>query len=184
MMALVAQHGSRLLVVLREAAAACPKCGMSSPPSGACTRCGLLVSHMDTYRANRDAAVSPRLGAAWDHAISHWHDPAVHDRVVALAAELESFAWVATRYRELAQTGDAVAQAQLARISRAAEVAFTIGALARRASPVEKTPYRGLQMLLAVLVMVVIGTWIYGQYYPSTHDTAPTTVSATSISED
>jgi hypothetical protein len=126
---------------------------------------------MDAYRSTRDTTVSPRLAAAWDRAVSQWNDPAAHDRIVAVATELEAFAWVATRYRELAATGDAIAQAQLARVSRAAEVTLTIGALARRASAPEKTPYRGLQLLLAVLVMVTLGTWIYGQYYPSTAET-------------
>src|ERR1044072_1502859 len=125
MAALAPLEGNRLLVIVRELAPGCPKCSAERTDAVACARCGLLSSHMDAYRANRDVSVPARLAAAWDQATEHWHDPARHDRVVAIAAETESFAWAATRYRELATTGDAIAVAQLARISRATEVAMT-----------------------------------------------------------
>lgn len=128
---------------------------------------------MDAYRIDRDASVPMRVRAAWNDARARWNDPAVHDRVVAVAAELDSFAWIATRYRELARAGDAIATAQLARISRAAEVAMTIGAVARRAEAPSKVPYRGLQMMIAVLVMTVLGTWVYARFQPGAHE-APT----------
>jgi hypothetical protein len=162
-----------LLVVVGELGPACPKCGTERGAGSACVRCGLLSSHMDAYRADREASVSPRLRETWQDALARWSDPASHDRVVAVAAELESFAWVATRYRELARTGDAIAAAQLARISRAAEVAMTIGAVARRTGTPEKTPYRGLKMMIAVLVMTMLGTWVYARFQPAGHESPP-----------
>lgn len=165
-----------MLVLVRDLAPACPKCGTERTEAPACARCGLNAARMDAYRSNRDASVPPRVAAAWDHAVAHWHEPAAHDRVVAIAAELESFAWIATRYRELARTGDAIAQAQLARVSRATEVALTIGAVARRAAAPEKAPYRGLVLMVAVLVLIVLGTWVYAQLRPSSRDVpAPVT---------
>ncbi len=162
-----------MLVLVREPVPACPKCGATRSDAIACERCGLLVAHMDAYRAHRDASVPSRLGAAWEHAVASWNDPAAHDRVVAIAAELESFAWIAMRYRELAKTGDGIAQAQLARISRAAEVTMTIGAVARRVGEPEKARYRGLQMMIAVLVLTMAGTWVYARFQPGGHEQRP-----------
>lgn len=167
MVALVPQAGNRLLVLVGELGPACPKCGAERSAASACARCGLLASHMDAYRADRESSVPVRLRDAWEHAVARWTDPASHDRVVAVAAELASFAWIATRYRELARVGDEIATAQLARISRAVEVSLTIGAVARHAGAPEKTPYRGLQMMIAVLVMTVLGTWVYARYQPT-----------------
>jgi hypothetical protein len=105
--------------------------------------------------------------ATWDAAVARWDDPAAHDAVVAAAAELSCFAWVAARYRERERDGDAVARAQLARIARATEAALTVGVHARRADAPAKTPYRGIQLMIAVLVLVVIGAWLYARLRPT-----------------
>ena len=175
MAALVPQAGNRLLVLVREPIPACPKCGTDRGAAAACARCGLLATHMTAYRTDSEAAVPERLRAAWNDAVARWTEPSAHDRVVAIAAELASYAWIAARYRELARTGDAIAAAQLARVSRAAEVALTIAALARRTGVPEKTPYRGLQMMIAVLVLTVLGTWVYARFQPAPRE-SPTPV--------
>lgn len=122
----------------------------------------------------RDEAPA-RLHAAWSAARASWTDRARHEELVAIAVEVEGFAWLATRYRELANTGDEIATQQLARISRAAQVALTISALARRADEPDKTPYRSVQILIAVLVMTMAGTWIYARLHePSALATSAT----------
>lgn len=148
----------------------CPKCGAPRSEADACARCGLLAAHAATYSAKRDADVPPRMRAAWDDAVARWDDPAAHDTVVALAAELSCFAWVAGRYRERERGGDEVARAQLARIARATEAALTIGVHARRAEAPAKSPYRGMQMMIAVLVLAVIGAWLYARLRPTDSD--------------
>lgn len=152
------------------AEATCPKCGAARSDAEACARCGLSAAHADSYTAKRDAEVPARMVAVWDDAVARWNEPAAHDAVVAAAADLSCFAWVAARYRERDREGDEIARAQLARIARATEAALTIGSHARRANVPAKTPYRGIQMMVAVLVLAVLGAWLYARLRPTAND--------------
>ena len=98
-------------------------------------------------------AVSAELEAAWQVVVDKWDDKAAHDKLLALVAQTDSFAWAAARYKQRA--GDPVADAQLERIRKSAiATMFAKGARPRDPGP----PYKRTMMIFGVLlVMMVLG---------------------------
>jgi ribosomal protein L40E len=138
--------------------ALCPKCGAPrAPRATACAGCGLTVARIAAYTAARDAAVPDAMRDAWTRATERWNDAAVHDELLRLVVANNGYAWAAGRYR--ARERDAVAERQLERLRRAAEVTLMASATARRDE--EARPYRAVTSVLAVLIAVIIAGLLY-----------------------
>jgi hypothetical protein len=89
---------------------------------------------------------------AWERAVEAWDDPARHAAVIAAVVQNNGFVWVATRYKERA--GDAIADAQLERLRKAATATLLATATAR--DDKHATPYRKVMMWFAVLVVMLL----------------------------
>lgn len=113
---------------------------------------------MDAFAAARDEDVPDALAAAWQRALDGWDDAARHDEVLRLVSQHDAYAWAAARYRTR-PAGDAVAERQLDRVRRAAEVTLRATATARTAAA--PAPYRTTTAVLALLVIVAIAGFLY-----------------------
>lgn len=136
----------------------CPKCG--APRRGelaACAGCGLAVDRMTAFTEAREAAVPEVVRQAWLRATARWHEPAVHDELLQLAAAHNCYAWVAGRYRT--RGTDAVAQRQLERLRRTAEATLLASASARQDATAR--PYRATRSVLAILIVAVLVGLLY-----------------------
>jgi hypothetical protein len=128
---------------------------------------------MESFAAARDAAIPDVLGATWDKAVESWSDMAHHDEILRLVAQNDAFAWAAARYRTRA--GDPIADKQIERVRRAAEVTLMSSAASRKDSG--KNPYRATTALLVLLVVLTVGGLVYamvargGGTQPTPHST-------------
>lgn len=128
---------------------------------------------MESFAAARDAAIPDVLGTAWDKAVESWSDPARHDEILRLVAQHDAFAWAAARYRTRA--GDPIADKQIDRVRKAAEVTLMSSATSRKSAG--KNPYRSTTALLVLLVVLVVGGLVYamvardGGTQPTPHST-------------
>jgi hypothetical protein len=126
---------------------------------------------MESFAAARDAAIPDVLGAAWDKAVESWSDIAHHDEVLRLVAQHDAFAWAAARYRTKA--GDPIADKQIERVRKAAEVTLMSTAASRKTA--DKNPYRATTALLLLLVLLAVGGLLYsmlrGGTQPTPHST-------------
>lgn len=149
----------------------CPKCGTDRAAAAtACAKCGLSVDRMEGFAASRDAALPDALGAAWDLALEGWTEPVRHDEVMRLVARHDAYAWAAARYRTKA--GDPIADKQLERIRRAAEVTLLATAASRKDKG--KNPYRATTTMLIALVVLIVGGLIYAMAVKLRSDNQPT----------
>ncbi|MDB4960966.1 MAG: hypothetical protein JWP01_965 [Myxococcales bacterium] len=102
---------------------------------------------------------------AWDRARAQWDDTAAHDELLRLTNLHGCYAWVAARYREVRGDGDAIdpiAERQLDRVRRAAEVAL-LASGTPRAAPQKKTYQSTVLLIGLVMIMIVIGV-VYAMY--------------------
>jgi len=91
---------------------------------------------------------------AWQDVTEHWDDAARHKAFIGLVSQYNCFAWAAARYKERA--GDATADAQLERLSRAATATMMATASSRPKN--EKAPYVSmLIVVVALLALAVLG---------------------------
>jgi hypothetical protein len=109
--------------------------------------------------------VTPELEAAWTEATEHWDDPKAHERVLELAAIAHALPWIAKHYR--AREPDAVSKGQLDRITKMALA--TMMATAARKPEKESTPYKGVIIVLAVLIMLAIVGLAYASLTAANH---------------
>lgn len=139
-------------------ASACPKCGTARGEGAtACSKCGLATDRMDGFARAQAANIPDVLGVAWQRAVDHWSEPPHHEEVLRLVAQHDAYAWAATQYRSRA--GDPIADKQLERIRKSAEVTMLSAKAAR--TDKYKNPYRNTLTLLIMLVVVVVGGLIY-----------------------
>lgn len=120
------------------------------------------------------------LTAAWMHASAGWDEPARHDALLAVATQLNAYAWAAARYRDAARErpDDKIATAQLERLRKATEATLLATATARAAN--QPKPYRATTAVLAILIIAAIAGLVYAfARGTSTPDTAPPTSPAT-----
>ena len=97
--------------------------------------------------------MSAELESAWQVVVDKWDDKAAHDKLLGVAAQSGSFAWVAARYKQRA--GDPIADAQLERIRKSA-IATMFATGSKRPEP--DLPYKRTIIILGVLlVMLVLG---------------------------
>lgn len=138
--------------------ALCPKCGAPrAPRATACAGCGLTVARIAAYTAARDAAVPDAMRDAWTRATERWNDAAVHDELLRLVVANNGYAWAAGRYR--ARERDAVAERQLERLRRAAEVTLLVSATVRPDAATK--PYRAATSVLAILIVLIVAGLVY-----------------------
>jgi hypothetical protein len=136
----------------------CPKCGAPRRSElAACAGCGLAADRMAAFTEAREAAVPEVVREAWLRATARWHEPAVHDELLQLAAAHNCYAWVAGRYRT--RGADAVAQRQLDRLRRTAEATLLASATARQQATAR--PYRATRSVLAILIVAVLVGLLY-----------------------
>lgn len=129
----------------------CPKCGAPASDAEACPRCGLARAAAAGWAA-AEVPPPPALAEAWAAVLAGWDEPAVHDRVAALALEHQALPWLARRYRE-AQRGrarDPVARARLERIA-----SMTLAAVKATASTPTAPRRSALPYVLLVFALVV-----------------------------
>ena len=90
--------------------------------------------------------------SAWQGVTEHWDDGERHQAFLALVARHHCFAWAAARYKERA--GDAIADAQLDKLQRAATATMLAAAAARPKS--DKVPYRSTLLVLISMVLLAV----------------------------
>ena len=100
-------------------------------------------------------AIPTELTTAWQHALEHWNQPALHDTLLGLAAKHTQFAWLAARYKDATRSNpaDPIASHRLLRVQRAA--AIVTFAMPRESGEPMKKPYRGATMMLVGAVLAV-----------------------------
>jgi hypothetical protein len=114
---------------------------------------------MAAFAHARDADVPDALTAAWASATARWDEPAAHDELLRLVTQHDAYAWAAAHYRDVARARptDAIAERELARVRRAAEVTLLASAAPRR----EKAPYGAATAVLALLIILAITAFVY-----------------------
>lgn len=112
---------------------------------------------MAAYRDARDAAVPEPVREAWTRTTEHWDDPAQHDELLRLVVTNNVYAWAAGRYRT--RGGDPIAQRQLERLRRAAEITMFASATVRPEA--KRASYRSLTSVLVVLIIVIAAGLLY-----------------------
>jgi hypothetical protein len=142
------------------AVAQCPKCGAGRTDGPACRKCGLSVDRWESFASTLEA-VPDALGAAWEATLAQWSDPAAHEEVMRLVAQHDAFAWAANRYRTKA--GDPIADKQLERIRKSAEITMMSSAFARPKDPA-KNPYRATVAMLVTLVLLIAAGLVYAMF--------------------
>jgi hypothetical protein len=112
---------------------------------------------MAAYVEARDARVPDAMREAWTRTTEHWEDTAFHDELLRLTVANNCFAWTAGRYRR--RDRDAIADHQLERLRRAAEVTLLAGATARRDAAAK--PYGSATSVLGILIVLIIAGLVY-----------------------
>ena len=79
-----------------------------------------------------DDAIPEPVRAAWQGVLGGWDEPARHDAFFQVVVHHGCYAWAAGRYKQKA--GDAIADARLAKLQRAAEAALFATAAVRPAA--------------------------------------------------
>ncbi len=128
---------------------------------------------MAAFGSQLDAGVPDVARVAWERVKEQWEDTAAHDELLRLTTLHGCYAWVAARYREVkADAGppfreagtarDAIAERQLDRIRRAAEVALLTSG-SPRSDPGTKA-YRSTKLLLGLVIVLIIIGLLYAMY--------------------
>lgn len=141
----------------QPAGVACPKCEAPVPETApACPRCGLARGHFDGYEPEDAAdAVDDAVVALWERCRADWQDASAHEAFLEAAVACGAFRYAAARYRGALRDrpGDPVARARLDEVARRAQAAVFAAAQAGRATNRdEPEPFRGVAILLVVLV--------------------------------
>jgi len=156
----------------------CPKCGTPRGDVVACAKCGLRADKMAAFGSQLDAGVPDVARAAWDRVKEQWEDTAAHDELLRLTTLHGCYAWVAARYREVRgdagppfrETGDvrdAIAERQLDRIRRAAEVALLTSGTGRPEKG--SKAYQSTKLMLGLVIVLIIVGLLYATYQRMNH---------------
>jgi hypothetical protein len=108
------------------------------------------------------SATRPRAGSAasrprrWPNTSrsarsSFRHDETRHEALTGVVVEFAQYAWAVAKYRE--RRGDRIADAQIVRLTRAAEVTLLASASKR---PEKSGPYKSLTLLLGILIFAIL----------------------------
>ncbi|MEJ7601746.1 MAG: hypothetical protein WKG01_27850 [Kofleriaceae bacterium] len=151
----------------------CPKCDMACSPHGPCPRCGLAAHRMKTF-VRREQTVDDTLAQAWHAAVQGWNISARHDELLRLTTRHDAWAWTAARYREHASKGlgGEMATTQLKRLERG----IVVSAFSRIQATTDKSPrpYRAAVATLVLLIVVLVGGFVYGKAVKKTGTRMPT----------
>lgn len=101
--------------------------------------------------ASAVAAVPERVQVAWDAVTAGWEEPARHAAFISIVVATDSLAWAARQYGQ--HKGDPIASAQLERLRKAGLAAMFATATPK---PDKKRPFRMVQILLFVVVIMVV----------------------------
>ena len=138
---------------------ACPKCGTACTPGAtACKKCGLATERMESFARAQQASIPDALGLAWERVLEQWEQPARHEEVMRLVTQHDAYAWAAAQYRSRA--GDPVADKQLERVRKAAEITM-LATSARKDDVATRGPYRNTIFLLVAMVVLIVGALLY-----------------------
>jgi uncharacterized Zn finger protein (UPF0148 family) len=154
----------------------CPKCGTTRKGDVACPSCGLTADRMAAFEQTRDGNVPEAVREAWQRVLVGWDDPVPHEELFRLVTKHQSFAWAAARYRDAgrAHKTDTIAERQLDRVRRAAEVTLFVSGTPRADAPSAK-PYRSTIAILGVLVVAIAMGLVYAMVFHTDHGDAPAT---------
>jgi len=127
----------------------CPKCGDRQSAGTACRSCGLLVERMADYQP--EVPEDDAAAELWAIVEEKWEDDDAHEAYLARIVERGAYAAAARRYRQRARSGEQRAQAYLDRVGRMAQIHL---ARPDKGPADEAEPFRGLALLLALLLVV------------------------------
>lgn len=127
---------------------------------------------MASFAKEREASVPDALGIAWKSAVENWEQPARHDEVIRLVSQHDAYAWAAAQYRSRA--GDPIADRQLERVKKAAEVTL-LSSSARKDAELN-TPYRNTIFLLITILVLMFGGLMYAWVKSSRTAPSPPTL--------
>ena len=100
--------------------------------------------------------VSEAVAAAWDKVVEDWPNQSRHDALLSLAVETGELKWVASKYRE--RKGDAMADAQLAKLTNAAMASMMSSGATKGSTTDNAAPYkRALIWLMVMTLMLIFG---------------------------
>lgn len=133
---------------------------------------------MAAFGSQLDATVPDVARVAWDRVKAEWEDTAAHDELLRLTTLHGCYAWVAARYREVkADAGppfreagaarDAIAERQLDRIRRAAEVALLTSGTPRPDKG--SKAYQSTKVMLGLVIVLIIIGLLYATYQRMSH---------------
>lgn len=115
---------------------------------------------------------------AWEAAVADWDNPVRHDTLLTLAAKHEAYGWTAKQYqtRLKANADDAVAQQQITRLRKAAEL--TLYATAAQREDKTKTPFKATIAMIMIMVFLIIAALLVayvlrGKKMQQRHPSAP-----------
>ena len=152
----------------------CPKCDMACSPHRPCPRCGLAAHRMKTF-VRREQTVDQTLTQAWQAVVDGWNLSARHDELLRLTTRHDAWAWTAARYREYASKGlgGEMATSQLKRLERG----IVVSAFSRIQATKDKTPrpYRTAVATLLLLIVLLVGGFVYGKTVKKTVSKTPDT---------
>jgi hypothetical protein len=101
-----------------------------------------------------DGAIPEPVRAVWQALQGGWDDPKRHEAFLGLVAQHNCFAWAAARYKERA--GDAIADAQLAKLRNAATATMLATATAKPKG--SGKPYQAtIVLFIALMIFAVLG---------------------------
>ncbi len=132
---------------------------------------------MSGFSSQLDDTVPDVARVAWERVKAHWDDAAAHDELLRLTTLHGCYSWAVSRYREVRgeagppfrEIGDArdpVAERQLDRLRRAAEVALLTTASPRP----DKGPssYASAKLILGIVIMLILVGLAYTTYQSMT----------------
>lgn len=139
---------------------------------------------MASFSSNLDSVVPDVARSAWERVEAAWEDPAAHDELLRLTTLHGCYAWAAARYRdrrgeagppfrEIGDARDPIAERQLDRIRRAAEVALLTSGAPRPERG--RTPYKSTKLLLVVVIIMIVIGLAYAMYQQMKPQQAPAT---------
>ena len=153
----------RLRIVVTPPPAECAKCGFVRGNARACARCGLASEKVSQFLSREAACVPAELLRTWEIAVATWHCPEAHDALLELARKHDQYAWLARSYRTRLRegNGDQLAERQLARVARAAELSLALARVPREAP--QRMPYRGVLWIVVAIVVALASAGLYAR---------------------
>jgi hypothetical protein len=127
------------------------------------------------FRTGAIDRVPATLEEQWAEVEAGWSDADRHERFLAQVSLCGAYAYAASRYRKAARQrgSDAISKLQLERLSRMVHAVMAVSSVRQSGDDVKH--YRGLMILLALLVVVggLAGLWFFQRSRSAAQDVQP-----------